>query len=52
MADIWEWSASRIAAAVRSGEVLAVEVTQAHLDRAAQVNPTVNAIVQHDPAAL
>lgn len=51
MADIWEWSASRIAAAVRSGEVSAVEVTQAHLDRAAQVNPTVNAIVQHDPAA-
>ncbi|PJE33776.1 amidase, partial [Pseudooceanicola lipolyticus] len=49
MQNIWRLSASEIAAQVRDGAVSAVEVTQAHLDRLAAVNPTLNAVVQEFP---
>lgn len=49
VADIWTWTASEIAHAIRSREISAVEVTQAHLDRLAAINPRVNAVVQEFP---
>lgn len=44
--QIYGWSATRIAAAVRGRELSRAEVVEAHLERIDQVNPTVNAIVQ------
>ena len=49
MTDIWEMTATAIAAAVRGREMSAVEVTQAHLARIAAVNPAINAVVQEFP---
>jgi amidase len=49
MPKIWEMTASRIAAEVRAKRLSAVEVTQAHLDRLARVNPAINAVVQEFP---
>ena len=47
--DIWKLSATEIASRVRGGDLSAVEVTRAHLDRVAAVNPDLNAIVQEFP---
>lgn len=41
----WQWSAVDIAAAIRSGAVSAVEVTESHLLRMRAVNPKLNAVV-------
>jgi amidase len=49
MTEIWELSATRIATAVRSGELSAVEVTEAHLKRLDEVNPRINAVVREFP---
>jgi amidase len=49
---LWRLSATRIAALVRSRQVSAVEVAQAALARLAQVNPALNAIVEHRPDAV
>lgn len=49
MTEIWEMSASRIATDVRARRLSAVEVTEAHLDRLARVNPAINAVVQEFP---
>lgn len=49
MTDVWRMSASEIANAVRSKKLSAVEVTQAHLARIADVNPAINAVVQEFP---
>lgn len=49
MAELWDLSASEIAQQVRSGELSAVEVTKAHLDRLTDVNPRLNAVVQEFP---
>ena len=49
MAEIWELTASEIASQVRAGQRSALEVTQAHLDRIASVNPVINAVVQEFP---
>lgn len=49
MSELWEWSASDLADAVRSKRVSAVEVTKAHLARLAAVNPAINAVVQEFP---
>jgi amidase len=49
MAEIWEMTASEIANKVRSKKLSAVEVTQSHLDRLADVNPAINAVVQEFP---
>ncbi|GAA4029973.1 amidase family protein [Allokutzneria multivorans] len=43
---MWTRNATELAAAVRSGEVSAVEVVRAHLDRIAEVNPAVNAVTR------
>lgn len=49
MTSIWSRTAFQIAQAVREKEFSATEVTQAHLDRHNDVNPSINAIVQHFP---
>ena len=41
---LWESSAMELAELVRTGEVRAMEIIDAHLDRIATVNPSVNAI--------
>ncbi len=45
MTDITYSSAKSIAQSIRDKEVSAVEVVQAHLDRIAEVNPSLNAVV-------
>ncbi len=42
--DIWRWSASRIAAAIRAREISAREAVDSCLDRMAAVNGTLNAV--------
>ncbi|MGJ5047773.1 amidase family protein [Bradyrhizobium oligotrophicum] len=42
---VWQWSALDTAAAIRSGAVSSVEVTEAHLARMHEVNPKLNAVV-------
>jgi amidase len=49
MSDLYKLTAHEIADAVRQKRVSAVEVTQAHLDRMAAVNPALNAVVQEFP---
>ncbi|MFT4096642.1 MAG: amidase family protein [Rhodoblastus sp.] len=44
-APIWQWTAIQTAAAIRSGAVSAEEVTKAHVERMAAVNPRLNAVV-------
>ncbi|MFJ8739658.1 amidase [Embleya sp. NPDC127516] len=43
---LWRMSAAALAAAVRDGEVSAIEVVDSHLERIAEVNPQVNAVTQ------
>ncbi|MGW1377919.1 amidase [Streptomyces sp. NPDC002446] len=43
---LWKMTARAQAAAVRAGEVSAVELVDAHLERIAEVNPAVNAVTQ------
>lgn len=47
--ELWSWSASDLAAAIREGRVSSVEVTQALLERIDQVNPALNALVDLQP---
>ena len=47
--ELWRLSATRIAALVHSRQVSATEVAQAALARLEQVNPSINAIVEHRP---
>ena len=47
--QLWRLSASEVAALVRSRQVSAREVAQSALDRVQQVNPALNAIVDHRP---
>ncbi|MEQ6204397.1 amidase family protein [Sulfitobacter sp. HNIBRBA2951] len=49
MTEIWQKTATEIAALVRAKTLSAVEVTQAHLDRIDSVNGAINAIVQTFP---
>ena len=42
---IWQWSALETAAAIRSGAVSSVEVTEVHIARMRAVNPKLNAVV-------
>jgi len=44
--ELWSRSALELASNIASKEVSSVEVVQAHLDRIAEVNPTVNAVVK------
>ena len=43
--EIWQWSAVETAAAIRAGQVSAVEVTEAHVARLQAANPALNAVV-------
>ena len=52
MTDIFQMDASRIAELVANRELSPVEVMKAHLDRVAEVNPKVNAIVTMADGAL
>ena len=52
MTDIIQMDASRIAELVANRELSPVEVMKAHLDRIAEVNPKVNAIVTMADGAL
>ena len=38
-ADLWRWSATELAEAIRSGQVSSLEVVEAHLRRIRAVNP-------------
>jgi amidase len=49
MSELWKLSASAIVDAVKSRKLTAVDVTTAHLDRLAVVNPALNAVVQQFP---
>jgi amidase len=46
MSEAIYWSASRIAAEIRAGKLTSREITDACLERIAQVNPKINAVVQ------
>lgn len=46
--ELWRWSATEISAAVRCGDISAVEVVESVYIRIAEVNPIVNAIVHMD----
>src|SRR4051812_10905468 len=46
--ELWRWSATRLAAAIRDRAVSCVEVMQAHLGRIEAVNPALNAIFTLD----
>jgi amidase len=44
--ELWSRSALELASNIAAKEVSSVEVVQAHLDRIAEVNPTINAVVK------
>jgi amidase len=46
--ELWSWSATRLAAAIRDRELTCVEVMEAHLGRIEAVNTALNAIVTLD----
>lgn len=43
---LWQWAASDIVAATHSGTLTALDVTEAALSRAEEVNPALNAVVE------
>ena len=49
MTEIWEMTANEIVAEVRARRLSALEVTEVHLNRLANVNPAINAVVQEFP---
>ncbi len=49
MTELWRLSATQLAGLIRSREVSAREATQAALDWLDQVNPRINAVVDHRP---
>ena len=49
---LYYWNATDLAEAVRTREVSAVEVMQAHLDRIEEVNPQLNSVVSPVPASV
>ncbi len=51
MEALLQASATAQAAAIRARQVSSEELVRAHLDRIAEVNPTLNAVVQSDPEA-
>ncbi|MFJ8824177.1 amidase [Streptomyces sp. NPDC102467] len=48
-AELWQWSATELAAAVRGREVSAVEVVTSCLARVEETNPATNALVEVRP---
>jgi amidase len=49
MSELWKLPGYEIAELVKSRQISAVEVTKAHLERLAEVNPKLNAVVQEMP---
>jgi amidase len=49
MSELWKLSATELASHVKTKKLSAVEVTTAHLERLAAVNPALNAVVQEFP---
>lgn len=43
--ELWRWSATSLRDAIRSGELSATEVVTAHLERAQEVNGSINALI-------
>lgn len=52
MSEILRWSATETARHLRAGDVSAVEVCTAHLERRDAINPALNAVVEDVPEAL
>ena len=52
MSELTESSAKKLANLIKSKQVSCLEVMQAHLDRIAEVNPRINALVQVLPPEL
>ena len=50
MTELWRLSATHLADRIRRRDVSAREAAQAALDRMDQVNPRINAVVEHRPA--
>ena len=52
MTELWQWSATDLAAAIRAGEISSRELIDDVLDRIDEVNPALNALVavDHDGA--
>ena len=46
---LWQLPATRLSALVKSRSVSATEITQSVLDRLAQVNPSINAVITEMP---
>ncbi|WP_349295604.1 amidase family protein (plasmid) [Thioclava sp. 'Guangxiensis'] len=46
---LWAWPATRLAAAIKSGDLSAREVALAHIARVEATNPAINAIVDFQP---
>lgn len=49
MTNLWRMPATEIASAIRSKQLSALEVTEAHLKRLEDVNPVINAVIQEFP---
>lgn len=49
MNDLWRLPATEIANAIRTKQLSALEVTEAHLRRLKDVNPAINAVIQEFP---
>jgi amidase len=52
LSKLTEFSAKKLADLIKSKQVSCVEVMQAHLDRIAEVNPRINALVQALPPEM
>jgi amidase len=52
MEHLADWSAVRLAGAIASGEVSAVEVMRAHLERIEERNPLIKAVVTQQPDSV
>ena len=52
MSDIWRLSATELAALIKRREISAREAAEAALGRLDAVNPALNAVVEHRPAAV
>lgn len=49
MSEVWRLSATELATRIRGREISASEAAEAALSRLDQVNPAINAVVDHDP---
>lgn len=50
--ELWQWSATELAGAIRERRLSAVEVADAHLSRIRETNPKLNALADFDEGAV